>query len=56
MLATTIPDQVLISLNTIELVAIFYLALGVSRARERLATLEAKLAERERTGNGHRAE
>jgi hypothetical protein len=55
-IASTIPDQVLITLNTLELVAILYLALGISRIRERLATLEAKLAERERTGNGHRAE
>jgi hypothetical protein len=52
----TIPDQALITLHTVELVAIFYLALGLSRLRERVARLETKLEERERTGDGHRAE
>jgi hypothetical protein len=42
-----IPDQALITLNTVELVAIFYLARGLSRLSERIAKLEGKSEQRD---------
>jgi hypothetical protein len=45
---TTIPDDVLITVNTLELLGIIYLAIAVSKLRERIATLEGTLRQRDR--------
>jgi len=45
---TTIPDQALITINTLELLGIIYLAIAVSKLRERIAHLEGKIDQRER--------
>jgi hypothetical protein len=45
---TTIPDEALITVNTLELVGIVYLAIAISKLRERIATLEGKDVQRER--------
>ena len=44
---TTIPDEALITVNTLELLGIIYLAIAVSKLRERIARMEGKL-DRER--------
>jgi hypothetical protein len=46
---TTIPDEVLISINGLEILGIIYLAIATSTLRERIARLEGRL-------NGHRPE
>ncbi len=43
-----IPDEVLISVNTLELVGIVYLAVAISALRERLSHMEGKNSQRER--------
>jgi len=43
-----IPDQALLTINTVELVGIVYLAIALSKLRERLAKLEGKTEQRER--------
>jgi hypothetical protein len=44
---TTIPDEALITINSLEILGIIYLAIAVSKLRERIARLEGRL-ERER--------
>jgi hypothetical protein len=44
---TTIPDEVLISINGLEILGIIYLAVAVSKLRERLSRLEGKYEQRE---------
>jgi len=39
---TTIPDEVLISINTLEIIGIIYLAIAISYLRERISKLEGK--------------
>ena len=45
---TTIPDEVLISINGLEILGIIYLAIAVSKLRERLAKLEGKTEQKDR--------
>jgi hypothetical protein len=45
---TTIPDEALITINSLELLGIIYLAVAVSKLRERLSRMEGKLEQRER--------
>jgi hypothetical protein len=45
---TTIPDEVLISINGLEILGIIYLAVAVSKLRERLAKLEGKTEQKDR--------
>jgi hypothetical protein len=45
---TTIPDEVLISINGFEILGIIYLAVAVSKLRERLAKLEGKTEQKDR--------
>ena len=40
---TTIPDEALITVNTLELLGIIYLAIAISKLRERIARIEGKL-------------
>lgn len=40
---TTIPDEALITINSLELLGIIYLAVAVSKVRERIARLEATI-------------
>jgi hypothetical protein len=47
-----IPDSALITINTLELLGIIYLAIAVSKLRERISHLEGKAEQRERD-NGH---
>jgi hypothetical protein len=41
-------DQVLITLNSLEILGIIYLAIAVSKLRERIAHLEGRATQRER--------
>jgi hypothetical protein len=43
-----ISDDVLISINTIEMVAIVYLAIAIATIRERISRIEGKLEQRDR--------
>jgi hypothetical protein len=43
-----IPDSALITINTLELLGIIYLAIAISKLRERIAHLEGKQEQRER--------
>jgi hypothetical protein len=43
-----VPDSVLATLNSIELLGIVYLAIAVSQLRASIARLEGRLEERER--------
>jgi hypothetical protein len=43
---TTIPDEALITINSLELLGIVYLAVAVSKLRERLSRMEGKLEQR----------
>ncbi len=45
---TTIPDEVLISINGLEILGIIYLAVAISKLRERISILEGKDAQRAR--------
>jgi hypothetical protein len=45
---TTIPDEALLTINSLEILGIIYLAVAVSKLRERLAKLEGKTEEHER--------
>jgi hypothetical protein len=45
---TTIPDEALITINSLEILGIIYLAVAVSKLRERIARSEGKNEERER--------
>jgi len=45
---TTIPDEALITINSLELLGIVYLAVAVSKLRERLSRMEGKLEQRDR--------
>ncbi len=48
MTLAAISDDVLVSINTIECVAIVYLAIAISDVRERISRLEGRLDERAR--------
>jgi hypothetical protein len=39
---TTIPDEALVTINSLEILGIIYLAVAVSKLRERLAKMEGK--------------
>ena len=39
---TTIPDEALITINSLEILGIIYLAVAISKLRERIARLEGK--------------
>jgi hypothetical protein len=39
---TTIPDEALITINSLEILGIIYLAIAVSKLRERIAHMEGK--------------
>jgi len=41
---TTIPDEALITINSLEILGIIYLAIAVSKLRERIAHLEGERA------------
>ena len=45
---TSIPDEALITINSLEILGIIYLAIAVSKLRERLAHMEGKAEQRER--------
>jgi hypothetical protein len=45
---TTIPDEVLISINGLEILGIIYLAIALSKCRERLSRLEGQDVQRAR--------
>ena len=45
---TTIPDEALITINSLEILGIIYLAIAVSKLRERIARMEGKAEQRER--------
>jgi len=45
---TTIPDEALITINSLEILGIIYLALATSKLRERLAKMEGREEQRER--------
>ena len=45
---TTIPDEALITINSLEILGIIYLAIAVSKLRERIARLEGKSEQRDR--------
>jgi hypothetical protein len=47
---TTIPDEALITINSLEILGIIYLAIAVSKLRERIARLEAKQEMRNHEG------
>jgi len=44
---TTIPDEALITINSLEILGIIYLAIAVSKLRERIARLEGRQEQRE---------
>jgi hypothetical protein len=39
---TTIPDEALVTINSLEILGIIYLAVAVSKLRERIARLEER--------------
>ena len=45
---TTIPDEVLLSLNSLEILGIIYLAIALSKLRAEIARLQGKLEQRDR--------
>ena len=45
---TTIPDEALLTINSLEILGIIYLAIAVSKLRERLAKLEGKTEQKDR--------
>jgi hypothetical protein len=45
---TTIPDEALVTINSLEILGIIYLAIAVSKLRERIARIEGKTEQRER--------
>jgi hypothetical protein len=45
---TTIPDDVLITINSLEILGIIYLAIALSKLRADVARLEGKLQQRDR--------
>ena len=45
---TTIPDDVLVTMNSLEILGIIYLAVAVSKLRSDIARLEGRLQQRER--------
>jgi hypothetical protein len=45
---TTIPDEALITINSLEILGIIYLAVAVSKLRERIARMEGKTEQKER--------
>jgi hypothetical protein len=45
---TTIPDEALVTINSLEILGIIYLAIAVSKLRERIARMEGKSEQRER--------
>jgi hypothetical protein len=49
---TTIPDEALVTINSLEILGIIYLAIATSKLRERLAHLEGKIEQHERQLNG----
>jgi hypothetical protein len=44
---TSIPDEALITINSLEILGIIYLAVAVSKLRERIAKIEGKNEQRE---------
>jgi hypothetical protein len=47
---TTIPDEALITINSLEILGIIYLAIALSKLRERLAKMEGREEQRDREG------
>ena len=45
---TSIPDEALITINSLEILGIIYLAIAVSKLRERIARIEGKTEQAER--------
>jgi hypothetical protein len=45
---TTIPDEALITINSLEILGIIYLAVAVSKLRERIARMEGKTEQKDR--------
>jgi hypothetical protein len=45
---TTIPDEALVTINSLEILGIIYLAIAVSKLRERIAHMEGEQAEQKR--------
>jgi hypothetical protein len=45
---TTIPDEALITINSLEILGIIYLAIAISKLRERISILEGKDVQRQR--------
>ena len=45
---TTIPDEALLTINSLEILGIIYLAVAVSKLRERIARMEGKTEQKER--------
>jgi hypothetical protein len=45
---TSIPDEALITINSLEIIGIIYLAIAISKLRERIAKMEGKAEQRER--------
>jgi hypothetical protein len=43
---TTIPDEALITINSLEILGIIYLAIAISKLRERLAKMEGREEQR----------
>jgi len=39
---TTIPDEALVTINSLEILGIIYLAVGISMLREKVARLEER--------------
>jgi hypothetical protein len=46
-----IPDEVLISINSLEILGIIYLAIAVSKLRERISHMEGRYAKKEKENN-----
>jgi hypothetical protein len=44
---TTIPDEALITINSLEILGIIYLAIALSKLRAEVSKLEGKLEQRE---------
>jgi hypothetical protein len=45
---TTIPDEALVTINSLEILGIIYLAIAMSKLRERLAKMEGREEQRDK--------
>lgn len=56
MIVGLIKDEILVTINSLEILGIIYLAIAVSKLRERLSNLQGRYDQKELNNNVHRHE